>query len=74
MARTGSKLIPDWRKVHRFATVWVAAFWGAMCFAAAAWLTLDGKIPAWAFWTGGVLVFASISVARVTKQPGLHDE
>lgn len=67
----GARAIPEWRKMHRMATIWVAAFWGCMLFAAAAWTQLQGQIPDIVFWIGGFAIFGSIAVARVTKQPGL---
>ena len=67
-----NNLDPDFKIWHKLASVWVAAFWGAVggvivVLSAFLYQFFDWKL-------GALLVFmsATFAVARFTKQPGIE--
>jgi hypothetical protein len=68
------KLVPDWKRAHRFRSIQLAAFWTALNGAVVSIEAFKDYINPWAFLTLNVIGFALIGVARVTKQPGLDDD
>ena len=66
------RLIDDWRNAHKFATTWVAAFWGMMGAGLSVLPFLINMDNIW--WLGPLILFiaATVAIARFTRQPGLE--
>lgn len=66
------KLVSDWRTILRKSyAIRTAAFWGAVVMLGAMWPSLVDILPTWVFIVVGLLIGASVAVARVLKQPGI---
>jgi len=65
------RLVDDWRASHRWWSVRVALFWGAVNGAVMGLSGLSGFIDPWLFLGLNVVGYATIAVARLLKQPGL---
>jgi hypothetical protein len=64
-------LIPDWKKAHRFHSVRLALFWGALNGGVIGLAKFSDFIDPWTFLWLNVAGYGLIAVGRVTKQPGL---
>jgi hypothetical protein len=73
IAHLNDRLIDDWRsQILKFWTVRLALFWGALSGLVAVWPAFAGAIPLWAYALAGMALSAAVTVARVTKQPGVE--
>jgi hypothetical protein len=63
-------LDPEWRVAHKFASIWVAAFWGAFGGVLIFLPALAGLIPNWLFGILCVGMSATFAIARLLNQPG----
>ena len=64
-------LIDDWKKAHHLSSVQLCAFWGAFNGAVIGLAAFSDFINPWLFLALNVAGYATIAIARVTKQPGL---
>lgn len=64
-------LIDDWKQAHKFSSVQLAAFWAALNGAVIGLAGFSGFINPWLFLALNIVGYATIAVARITKQPGL---
>jgi len=80
-------MLPDWIKKRliddyaRAARLWSirlsvvsAAFWSGVAGLYAVWPELASVVPATWLAVGAVGLSMALGIARVTKQPGLHDD
>ena len=65
------ELIRNWRQAHKFATTWVAAFWGAFGAILTILMLFGSDLPLWVFGPLFIVMSITYAVARVTHQPGL---
>ena len=67
-------LIDRWsRRWHRFWSVRIALFWGAVCGLVAVWSSFSDVLPLWVFAGASVVMNMALAVARLTKQPGADE-
>jgi hypothetical protein len=70
-AVTKLSLIDNWKKAHHLTSVQLCAFWGAFNGAVIGLSAFSGFINPWLFLGLNVIGYATIAMARITKQPGL---
>jgi hypothetical protein len=67
-----ARLINDWRSLwHKFWTIRIALFWGAVSGLLVVWPSFAGAVPLPVYAAGSVVMTALLAVARLTKQPGV---
>lgn len=66
--------IPNWKKLHKFYSTWVAVFWMGLNMLYGTFWTLQELLPTWLFLTINFGMFGALLWARVTKQPGVSDD
>ena len=61
----------DWKDIFKKSwAIRMALFWGAVSGLIAVWSAFESELPVWAYATIGIVANASITVARLLKQPG----
>lgn len=66
------KLVPDWRRAHRFRSVQLALFWSVLNGAVLSIEAFQNAVNPWIFLGLNVVGYGLIGLARITKQPGLE--
>jgi hypothetical protein len=65
-------LVSNWRQAHKFATVWIALFWGAVSGAYYALPAFYESIDRFDFALLCIGMSLLLVVARITHQPGVE--
>ena len=61
----------DWKEIFKKSwAIRMALFWGAVSGLIAVWSVFESELPVWAYASIGIVANASITVARLLKQPG----
>lgn len=61
----------DWKEIFKKSwAIRMALFWGAVSGLIAVWSAFESELPVWAYALIGIVANASITVARLLKQPG----